>query len=518
MSEATKLLSPLSQWWRRVGPGQRIAAVVCGCICVGAVWAITAVSTRTTYNTLYTGLQEKDLGDIVAKLQEGKVPYQLAGDGTVQVPSTDVAELRLKMASAGLPKGGSVGYEIFDQNRLGGSEFQERLNFRRALQGELERTICQLTQVEQARVHIALPERALFTEQQEKPTASVTLKLRPGYTLNQGEVSSIVHLVSSSVEGLPKENVTIVDTSGTLLSSGGNDFAGGDAALASRLQLQSQVENHYQQAIQSVLDQIVGPGKAVTRVSAQLDFDQRQAQEESYKPEGDGKGVLESSRENRETYQGAGPGRTGAVGTPGVRQLAPAPATPPTTTPTTATGNPRTDGYEHVESDTRYRVSKHVETITATPGTVKRLSVAVFVDERVPLPNMVDLTKAIAASAGVQEARGDQVVVQKVPFSQPVEEASRTTLTSKLTAWYHGNGSNFLALALLGVFLLLARGLVRGQNGAATSASGQRLDLISGGPATPTLSLPAPGDTGATFNPNRATQVIRAWLATGEGA
>ncbi len=223
------------------------------------------------------------------------------------------------MASAGLPKGGSVGYEIFDQNRLGGSEFQERLNYRRALQGELERTIGELDSVEQARVHIAIPEHTLFTEQQEKPTASVTLKLRQGVTPSQGEINAIVHLVSSSVEGLPKENVTVVDTNGTLLSSGDMAFGGGGGALASRLQLQTQVESRYQQALETVLDRIVGPGKSVTRVSAELDFDQKQAQEESYKPENGGTGVLESparksrdlsGRTHRRPARSAPPGST----------------------------------------------------------------------------------------------------------------------------------------------------------------------------------------------------------------
>ncbi len=190
----------------------------------------------------------------------------------------------------------------------------------------------------------------------------------------------------------------------------------------------------------------------------------------------------------------------------------PAPTAP---APAVAATGSRNDGYEHVESDLRYRVSKRVETVTDTPGTIKHLSVAVFVDDRTPIVNTADLQKAVAACVGIQEARGDQVVIQRVPFAKQEEEAGgNNTTLAKLSGLYHGYLNGLLAFALLGVFLVLARGLVKTQGGA--GLPGQHLDLTSGERAAPPLSLPAPGNAEAAFNPDRATQVIRTWLASGE--
>ncbi len=519
MSESGRFLSPLAHWWQQAALGQRVAAGLCVLICVGAIIGLAAFSARPNYATLYSGLQEKDLGDVVAKLKESKTPYQLRADGSVSVPAEKVYELRLTMATAGLPKGGSVGYEIFDQNRLGGSEFQEKLNYQRALQGELERTIMSFGQVARARVHIAMPERALFTQYQEKPTASVMLSLRPGLALGENEVNAIVHLVSSSVEGLPRENVTVVDTNGALLSSpsGDSPLEGG---ASQQVKLQAGIEDRLQRDLDVMLTRIVGPGRALTKVNADLDFDQRQAQEETYKPANADHGVLESQRENRESYNGT---RPSASGTPGVRTTT-TPASAATTLPASAaTSTSRADGYERVESDIRYRVSKRMETVTNTPGQVRRLSVAVFLDDAAKLPDLSGMQQALAAAAGIDEARGDRLVIQRVPFAVDAQGSSREGLGSRLTGLFGSSGRNLVALALLGVFLFLARGLMRSPGGfvpasaTAVAGVGQHLSLTSGETARPGLPAPSQAASPPGFDADRAAQVIREWLLAREG-
>lgn len=513
MAEASRLMMPFLQWWRSAPRNQRTGMLAAAGLCVLVAAVAVGVAGRTSYATLFSGLQEKDASAIVTKLQEAKVPYQLADEGTVRVPGDRVHELRLQMASAGLPRGGSVGYEIFDQARLGQSEFQEKLNYRRALQGELERTIGQLAPIEQARVHIALPERQLFAETQEKPSASVILKLRPGGTVGEGEVSAIVHLVAASVEGLGRDRVTVVDTGGNLLSAPGASAigGGGEGGIATQWRLQNQVERQLEQELQSVLDRALGPGKAVTRVSAVLDFDQRQTQEETYQPESDGHGVLESRKLTRETYNGSA--RRGGV--VGMRANEPAPALPV---------RPGGDNYEREETSEEYRVSKRVETTTNVPGQVKRLSVALFVDEKVSFAELERLQGAISAAAGLDEQRGDRVVVVRIPFGAPAEKDPPVTLASRLLDWYRGGvGRDLLALAVLGCFALLARGMLRSrtfvlaEGEQAALGGGPRLSLSSQEPALPgseqvPLAEGEGTDEFGALNQERAADVVRAWL------
>ena len=179
-------------------------------LCVAIVAGMMMWSQRVDFQVLYSNLTQEDAGQAIAKLKEMKVPYKVDGN-SIYVPSDKVYELRLELASQGIPQGGGIGFEIFDKNQFGVTEFVQRLNYVRALQGELARTIRTLAEVDQARVHIAVPEKTIFTDKEDKPTASVVLKLKAGRTLNQGQIGGIVHLVSSSVEGLPPGNVSVID-------------------------------------------------------------------------------------------------------------------------------------------------------------------------------------------------------------------------------------------------------------------------------------------------------------------
>lgn len=502
MSEATTPLTPFLQWWQRAPLGQKLAAVLCVAICVSAVWAAVAIGARTDYRVLYSGLPEKDLGDIVAKLDEAKIPYRLSAGGSISVPSGRVQQLRLELASAGLPTGGSIGFELFDQNRLGLSEFQEKLNYRRALQGELERTITQLATVERARVHIALPERVLFTTTQEKPTASVTLCLRPGAELQDKDIAAITYLVASSVEGLDRTDVTLIDTEGNLLSSPSLE-ANSHQAIIGQLKAQTAVEDQIGRHVQTMLDRILGPGRSVVRVSALLDLAQRETQEEMYQPQSGEQGIVEQQKETTESFTGNGRAalRSGS----------------------SSSRNSRSgDTYERSENETRYRISRKVQTVTDMPGQVKRLQVAVFVDEKAEVPDLTELQEAVATAAGIDKERGDQVVVQQIAFAPPAKEQP-PTIADRLLGWYSGAARSILAVVLLLAFVVLARNLMKSSPVIAPAeqspfggAQGQTLSMTSGAPAMPMLGASQPGAPATGLDPDRAAKVVRGWLSEGE--
>jgi len=234
------------------------------------------------YQTLYTNLASDDAAAIIGKLKENNISYKLEGEGSIiKVPVEQVYETRLALASEGLPKGSSVGFEVFDNTTFSTTEFVQKLNFQRALQGELSRTICQLEEVDHARVMLVMPEESLFIEDAKPPSASVLLKLRA--KLRQDKVAGVVHLVSSAVEGLEPHQVTVVDTTGAILYKQDSDEE--EAMAKMQTEYQRKIEQRFHSQIQSMLERIVGEGKAIVRVSADIDFNQVDLREEKYDPE-----------------------------------------------------------------------------------------------------------------------------------------------------------------------------------------------------------------------------------------
>lgn len=262
-----------------------IGGVVLACMLAFA--ALIMLANRTDYRPLFTNLAAEDAGEIVKKLKESKTPYQITPDGKgVLVPSDRVYDLRLSLASEGLPQGGGVGFEIFDRKNFGMTEFVQKLNYQRALQGELARTITQLSGVEQARVHLVIPEKTLFKDAEKPATASVVLKMKGSKNLKESEVQGILHLVASSIEGMNSENVTVLDSRGKVLSKGGAG-AGDTTAKAANtmLEMQRSYERNMEERLQTLLDRVVGGGKSVARVTATFDFKQVERVEEKFDPE-----------------------------------------------------------------------------------------------------------------------------------------------------------------------------------------------------------------------------------------
>ena len=345
---------------------QRLIILVALAGSVAGLIALTLWTQQPDMQVLFTNLGSEDAAAIIDKLKETKVPYETTGGGaTVLVPSEQVHDLRLQLATQGLPHGGGVGFEIFDRTSIGMSEFVQKLNYRRALQGELARTIAQMPEVERARVHLAIPERRLFASEQEKARGSVILSLRNGQQLSQAQVQGVIHLVSSSVEGLQARDVTIVDGHGRMLSATVADDASG--LTNTQLDYQRSIEKDVETRIQTMLERIVGPNKAVVRVSSLVDFRKVETTEERYDPNSQ---VVRSEQRGQEKANGSN-GVGGGV--PGVQSNVP-PGTEQEPTETSSSNS------QTKNETVNYEISRTVSKIVEPVGVIKQLSVAVLVD------------------------------------------------------------------------------------------------------------------------------------------
>lgn len=371
------------------------------------------------YMTLFSNLSSDDAGAIVTELKEAKIPYKITDNGkTILVPSRYVYDMRLSLATQGLPKGGGVGFEIFDKTNLGVTDFTQRVNYIRALEGELNRTITNMDIIQEARVHLVLPKKELYEERQQEPTASVLLKLKPDGKLSYDQIKAIVHLVSSSVEGLKPVNVTVVDTQGNVLSDVIRDELLEDSASYSfskqlkltnqQIMIQKEFEKDIQRRIETMLSKVLGNSRATVRVTAELNFDQVEKKDEIYEPIVGGKGIIRSSKKNLESYTGVGVYPGGVPGTdsniPGYKSV--------------LSGNSQ---YSKSEVTENFEITKREKHIIEQVGAVKRLSVAVIVDNLQP-QQVASIKNAVIAAAGIDIGRGDQVAVENISFDRTLEK------------------------------------------------------------------------------------------------
>jgi flagellar M-ring protein FliF len=415
------MLNSLQNTWNGLSLIQRAALGGVLAAAFGALMWVTQTASRTSYGILFSNLEPNDAGAVTAKLREMNVEYRLSHGGrAIEVPAEKVYDLRLSLASEGLPSGGNIGFEIFDRTSFGATQFTQHLNFQRALQGELTRTINRLDGVVESRIHLAIPDRPLFAENEEPVTASVVLHLRPGYHMDGRRVAGIVHLVSSAVEGLQPENVTVHDAQGELLSSAESPsmLSGG------QLQLQEQFERRLESQLSRLAEQVVGPGKAAIQVSADLNWDQTETTREEYAPGGlNGRNLPVEEQSTTESY---GPGGyRPAEGPPGTTSNLQPPAIPRGTTE-------ETRNYNNTQTNNRYAVNKVVERRITAPGKIRRLSIAVLLDADVGAEKQQALKTAFAAAAGLdltpvaRGGRGDQIELLPMAFDKTrTTEATR---------------------------------------------------------------------------------------------
>jgi len=403
---------------------------------------------RPDYVPLFTNMDAKDAGEVAAKLKESKIAYEIGNNGsTILVTSKDVYRVRLELASQGLPRG-SKGFEIFDTNKFGATEFQNKVNYLQALQGELTRTIEQMTEIEKARVHIVLPEDSLYKKNEKPATASIMLKLRPSAQLSREQVKGIVNLVAHSIQGLKPENVTVVDSFARVLNEQSDSVGLPSAATLTQIELTKKVQDDYQRSAQSMLEQVLGAGKSAVRVSVELNFDQRTVDRQTFEPVVDDKGIIRSSQETAENYKGSAP----AGGVPGTTSNIPGYVSSSNTQST----------YEKKESTRNYEINEVKEKVVVTPGSIRRLTVAVLVDGNVTKAQQDTITKTISSALGFNQVRGDVISVEGIPFStdaadkQRKEELELEQQQARLQWMKLGA----VAVAVIGFFFLL-RSLMR---------------------------------------------------------
>ena len=366
---------------------------------------------------LFTTLEAEDAGKVTAKLKEMKVAYevQTGSNGTViLVPAKDVHKLRLDLASQGLPRG-NKGFEIFDENKFGATEFQNKVQLLQAVQGELIRTIEQMAEVEKARVHIVMSEDSLYKKTEKPATASIMLKLKPDAKLNQQQVKGIVNLVAHSVQGLKPENITVVDSLARVLNDQADSETPPQAGTAAitQFEMTKKVQDDLQKNVQSLLDQTLGIGKAAARVNVELNFDQRTLDRQVFEPVVDDKGIIRSSQETNESYQGNAANAPGGV--PGTTSNIPG----------YVANNNSQSNYEKREATRNYEINETKEKVVSTPGAIRRLTVAVLVDAAMPKAQQDSLNKTVASAIGFNPTRGDTIAVEPIQFNTEMADKQR---------------------------------------------------------------------------------------------
>ncbi len=517
------MFEPLS----RFTVNQRMIVLLALAGSVAGLIAIALWTQQPDMQVLFSNLSTEDASSIVDKLKELKVPYEMSGGGTtVLVPSAQVHDLRLQLAGQGLPHGGGIGFEIFDRSTLGMSEFVQKLNYRRALQGELARTVAQMPGVERARVHLAIPERRLFSTEHDRPRASVVVSLHNGQLLSKGQVQGIVHLVASSVEGLQARDVTIVDGQGRLLSSTAADDSTG--LTGSQLEYQQTLEKDTETRIQTMLERIVGANKAVVRVSSVLDFRKVETTEERFDPNGQ---VVRSEQRGQEKSSGVN-GASGGV--PGVQSNVP-PGTEQEAAQTSSSAS------QTKNETVNYEISRTVSRIVEPTGTIKKLSVAVLVDgtyevakpaegdktttgesTRKYIPRsaeeMTRIEEIVKKAMGYSAERQDQVEVVNIQFGFGEESQPTGTETvaepQKLWAPYVRYGVGGLLFLLL-LFFVVRPLLTMLAASPTSSASAETLSLpasvsqveasLGGKPRAQIVDM-------ARGNPDATAVVVKQWL------
>jgi flagellar M-ring protein FliF len=529
-----EILSHLSQR-QKLGAMAAIALAIA--LLVGA-WLWTK---EPPYGVLFSNLSDQDGGQIVTTLQQKNVPYKYSeGGGAILVPVSMVHDVRLQLASQGLPRGGMVGFEIMENQKLGQSQFAEQIHYQRGLEGELARSIQTLGAVRAARVHLAMPKQTAFLRDELKPSASVLVSLQPGRALELKQIAGIIHLVSSSVPQLNPANVSVIDQDGNLISQQQDPLK--NAGLdPNQLKYVKEIETQYQKRVEAILEPLVGKSNFRAQVTADVDFSHIDQVAESYKPNPAPESAIRS-QQTAETGNGSPP----AIGVPGaLSNQPPVPATAPITTPQAggASGTGSKDNNYTRNATTNYELDKTVRHTRGTPGVVRRLSVAVAVNHKKgpekdgkpgkATPPSADEIKRIndlvRQAVGFSESRGDSINVAAASFV-----AAEPEVIPELPLWKDPNiiafakeAAQYLIFALIAfliwskllkpIFEMLAATAhrIEAEEKAAEQAAGEAAEghLAHAGP-TLDDRVKAAQDT-AHQNPKVVAELIKEWMSAG---
>lgn len=458
MEAFLEFLRNLGHRFNELSPVNKVAALGLLGAMGAAVIAMMLWAQTPDYQLLYANLAEKDAAAVVEELKKQNIPYELSNGGrNVRIPSNHVHEVRLGLASQGLPTGSEVGLELFEDTPLGMTEFVQKLNFQRALQGELVRTINSLKAVEHSRVHLVMPKDNVFSKEKPRGKASVMVKLKAGQNLSETQVQGIVHLVSSSVESLQVEDVVVVDLAGNMLS-GGKEVSEAAMMTASNYKHTRRVEQELEKSIVRMLEDALGAGKVIAKVAADINFDKVERTEELFDPDSQ---VIRSEQNTTEQVVGAAP----PGGVAGVQSLTPGSGNQQGT----GTGSRR----NNEKSTLNYEINKVVKHVKETTGEIKKLSVSVMVDGKMAgdpptyqarsQEEMAKLLQLVRTAVGYDEARGDQIQMENVQFDNSlqmqqkdeIEQAQKYDLA--ITAAKVIGGVIILVLFILKILLPLVR-------------------------------------------------------------
>lgn len=464
------IFEQLAKIWSELTGGQKLTIIVALLAVVVGMGALVYWSSKPEMRLLYGGIDAKEMSQVVTALDEEKVPYEMgAGGRSVFVPAAKVYQLRMKMASQGIPSGGGVGYEIFDKGNFGISDFVQRTNYIRALQGELARSIGQLDGVRSARVMIVLPDNKLVvTNENSRPTASVFVDVG-GRQLGEENVNAIRYLVANSVEALKVNDVAVIDSSGKVLSS--QEASDSSAGVASsQLKMRKSVEDYFTQKIHTMLTPVLGEGNVVVRVSADLNFDAQTLVEEKYDPEGQ---VIRSQTLQEDTANSTeASAQGGAVGvagnTPGASGA--------------ASSGQNTNSNSKKNRSTAYEINKSVSETVKNPGNIKSVSAAVFIARKsdagattsAPVnrtPQEIDNIKRMVVNAlGLQpgDAAEQRISIQEMTFEKPAVVAEKKGLAEVTSGvnWMETGRQLITVVAALGIFMVFLN-LLKKQKGEA---------------------------------------------------
>ncbi|HUO58597.1 MAG TPA: flagellar basal-body MS-ring/collar protein FliF [bacterium] len=457
-----QLIQQFKDVWGRFNRLQRILIVSIPAVLLAVLLIFILLSSRSRFEVLYSHLEQKDAAEITTALKKENIPYRLATkDNTVMVlvPSEKVYDTRLTLAGQGLPRGTGVGYEIFDQPKWGSTDFTQKVNYKRALEGELQRTIGNLQQISSARVSIVIPEPELFTEKEKPTTASVVLELKPDSQLKREQVRGIVHMVASSVEGLKPEDVNVIDSKGNILSAfiaeeqqdnnpdlnGGSTLTQQAKLTLHQMEVQQSFEKDLEHKVTTMLNKVLGGNsRFAVSVSAELNFDKTENDSETFEPVVDGQGIARSQQTEREQYVGDGGFPASIVGgVPGTDSNIPG-------YQAVAGANSQ---YSREKTTTNYEINRAVKHIVVAPGSPRRISVGVFVDNL--QPQQVEAIKsAVVAAAGMDLNRGDQVAVENMPFDNTQALASLKEIQMETQQNF------YMTLGKIGLLVLMAFGVL----------------------------------------------------------
>jgi len=397
---------------------QKISLLLISIAVIAGLISLVKWSNKPEFVILYNNLSYSDASNITEKLKESKIQYQLSEDGTtIKVKKADLANARLTLAAQGIPNNSIVGFELFDKQFFGLTDFTQKVNYQRALEGELSRTISELEEVESARVHLVLADDNLFSEQNQNATASVVLKLKNGKTIKDDSVLAIKNLVANAVKNLNPENISIIDTNGNLLTIADAN----SQSLNEQQKIKSELEKNLEDKISNMLTKLVGQGNSVVSVTAELNTDQKETESETYLPGDNGQGVALQKSVTSESYNKAisdsntgdkaGTDTNVPIVTQGSNENIPSYGEK------TQNSSKESNVYQKNEEQTQFGVSKLSEKIKYSTGDIKKLNIGIFLNSNIPEDKISEIESVIMAAAGIDKSRGDVLSIKRISFA-----------------------------------------------------------------------------------------------------